>query len=75
MMSRRLHGREIAAHVNDAKGSATSKCLHTLDTVPIMAVGTIVDCIEGLLDGRGSSNKPCACWVVTLVRPPSHATP
>lgn len=41
----------IAALVGHAKGSVTSKYIHTLDTALIMAADTISGCIQGLLDG------------------------
>ena len=41
----------IAALVGHAKGSVTSKYIHTLDTVLIMAADTISGYIQGLLDG------------------------
>jgi integrase len=41
----------IAALVGHAKGSVTSKYIHTLDTALIMAADTIAGYIEGLLDG------------------------
>ena len=41
----------IAALVGHAKGSVTSKYIHTLDTALIMAADTISGYIEGLLDG------------------------
>ena len=41
----------IAALVGHAKGSVTSKYIHTLDTALIMAADTISDYIQGLLDG------------------------
>jgi site-specific recombinase XerD len=43
----------IAALVGHAKGSVTSKYIHTLDTALIMAADTISGYIEGLLDGIG----------------------
>ena len=42
----------IAALVGHAKGSVTSKYIHTLDTALIMAADTIAGYIEGLLDGK-----------------------
>lgn len=42
----------IAALVGHAKGSVTSKYIHTLDTALIMAADTISGYIEGLLDGK-----------------------
>jgi hypothetical protein len=41
-----------AALVGHAKGSVTSKYIHTLDTALIMAADTIAGYIEGLLDGK-----------------------
>jgi len=41
----------IVALVGHAKGSVTSKYIHTLDTALIMAADTISGYIEGLLDG------------------------
>ena len=41
----------IAALVGHAKGSATSKYIHTLDTPLVMAADTISGYIQGLLDG------------------------
>lgn len=41
----------IAALVGHAKGSVTSKYIHTLDTALIMAADTISGYINGLLDG------------------------
>lgn len=41
----------IAALVGHAKGSVTSKYIHTLDTALIMAADTISSYIQGLLDG------------------------
>jgi hypothetical protein len=41
----------IAALVGHAKGSATSKYIHALDTALIMAADTISGYIQGLLDG------------------------
>jgi hypothetical protein len=40
-----------AALVGHAKGSVTSKYIHTLDTAIIMAADTISSYIQGLLDG------------------------
>lgn len=42
----------IAALVGHAKGSVTSKYIHTLDTALIMAADTIAGYINGLLDGK-----------------------
>ena len=42
----------IAALVGHAKGSVTSKYIHTLDTALIMAADTIAGYIQGLLDGQ-----------------------
>lgn len=42
----------IAALVGHAKGSVTSKYIHTLDTALIMAADTIAGYIGGLLDGK-----------------------
>lgn len=42
----------IAALVGHAKGSVTSKYIHTLDTALIMAADTISGYIQGLLDGK-----------------------
>src|SRR3546814_13387800 len=41
----------IAALVGHAKGSVTSKYIHTLDTALVMAADTIAGYIQGLLDG------------------------
>ncbi len=41
----------IAALVGHARGSVTSKYIHTLDTALIMAADTISGYIQGLLDG------------------------
>jgi hypothetical protein len=41
----------IAALVGHAKGSVTSKYIHTLDTALTMAADTISGYIQGLLDG------------------------
>lgn len=41
----------IAALVGHAKGSVTSKYIHTLDTALILAADTISGFIQGLLDG------------------------
>lgn len=41
----------IATLVGHAKGSETSKYIHTLDTALIMAADTISGYIQGLLDG------------------------
>jgi hypothetical protein len=41
----------IAALVGHAKGSVTSKYIHTLDTALIMAADTISGYIQGLLEG------------------------
>jgi hypothetical protein len=38
--------------VGHAKGSVTSKYIHTLDTALIMAADTIAGYIQGLLDGK-----------------------
>jgi integrase len=42
----------IAALVGHAKGSVTSKYIHTLDTALIMAADTVAGYIQGLLDGK-----------------------
>jgi len=42
----------IAALVGHAKGSVTSKYIHTLDMALILAADTIAGYIEGLLDGK-----------------------
>lgn len=42
----------IAALVGHAKGSVTSKYIHTLDTALVMAADTIAGYIKGLLDGE-----------------------
>lgn len=42
----------IAALVGHAKGSVTSKYIHTLDTALIMAADTISGYIQGLLEGK-----------------------
>jgi len=41
----------IAALVGHAKGSVTSKYIHTLDTALIIAADTIAGYFQGLLDG------------------------
>ena len=41
----------IAALIGHAKGSVTSKYIHTLDTALIMAADTISGYVQGLLDG------------------------
>ncbi len=41
----------IAALIGHAKGSVTSKYVHTLDTALIMAADTVAGYIQGLLDG------------------------
>ena len=41
----------IAALVGHAKGSVTSKYIHTLDTALIMAADAISGYLQGLLDG------------------------
>jgi integrase len=41
----------ILAFVGHAKGSVTSKYIHTLDTALIMAADTVSGCSQGLLDG------------------------
>jgi hypothetical protein len=38
--------------IDHAKGSVTSKYIHTLDTALIMAADTIAGYIDGLLDGK-----------------------
>jgi hypothetical protein len=51
----------IAALVGHAKGSVTSKYIHTLDTALIMAADTISGYIQGLLDGiEFKANCRCA---------------
>jgi integrase len=42
----------IAALIGHAKGSVTSKYIHTLDTALIMAADTVAGYIQGLLDGK-----------------------
>jgi integrase len=42
----------IAALVGHAKGTVTSKYIHTLDTALIMAADTIAGYIQGLLEGK-----------------------
>lgn len=42
----------IAALIGHAKGSVTSKYIHTLDTALVMAADTIAGYIQGLLDGK-----------------------
>ena len=59
----------IAALVGHAKGSVTSKYIHTLDTALIMAADTISGYIQGLLDGVDSSRPPTPS-IATLGRPP-----
>ena len=48
----------IAALVGHAKGSVTSKYIHTLDTALIMAADTISGYVQGLLDGVNSGRPP-----------------
>ena len=50
----------IAALVGHAKGSVTSKYIHTLDTALIMAADTISGYIQGLLDGIEFKQTPYA---------------
>jgi hypothetical protein len=50
----------IAALVGHAKGSVTSKYIHSLNTVLIMAADTISGYIEGLLDGIEFKQTACA---------------
>ena len=50
----------IAALVGHSTGLITSKYIHTLDTVLIMAVGTIAGYIKGLLDGVEFKQTACA---------------
>jgi len=51
----------IAALVGHAKGSVTSKYIHTLDTALIMAADTISGYIQGLLDGiEFKTDRLCA---------------
>ncbi len=42
----------IAALIGHAKGSVTSKYIHTLDTALIMAADTVAGYVQGLLDGK-----------------------
>jgi len=57
----------IAALVGHAKGSVTSKYIHTLDTALIMAADTISGYIQGLLDGI--EYRVCAGPRLTKSRP------
>ena len=41
----------IAALMGDSKGSVTSKYIHAMDTVLVMAADNIAGCIQGLMDG------------------------
>ena len=50
----------IAALVGHSAGLITSKHIHALDTVLIMAVGTIAGYIKGLLDGVEFNQAACA---------------
>jgi len=50
----------IAALLDHAKGSVTSKYIHTLDTALIMAADTISGYIHGLLDGATFKQTACA---------------
>jgi len=59
----------IAALVGHAKGSVTSKYIHTLDTALIMAADTISGYIQGLLDGIESSKLPMRSTAIHA-RPP-----
>jgi integrase len=59
----------IAALVGHAKGSVTSKYIHTLDTALIMAADTISGYIQGLLEAS-NSNKPPMRWTGMHARPP-----
>ena len=56
----------IAALVGHAKGSVTSKYVHTLDTALIMAADTISGYIQGLLDGI--EFKQTAYWIAIRAR-------
>jgi integrase len=42
----------IAALIGHAKGSVTSKYIHTMDSALVMAADTIAGYVEGLLDGK-----------------------
>lgn len=42
----------IAALLGHAKGSVTSKYVHTLDNTLVMAADTVSGYIQGLLDGK-----------------------
>ena len=59
----------IAALVGHAKGSVTSKYIHTLDTALIMAADTISGYIQGLLDGSSSSRPPMLSIAIRGKRP------
>jgi integrase len=72
----------IAALVGHAKGSVTSKYIHTLDTALIMAADTISGYIQGLLDGiefkqtayaldRDSRRAALDCFLIKAVADPT----
>jgi hypothetical protein len=58
----------IAALVGHAKGSVTSKYIHTLDTALIMAADTISGYIQGRWTGLSSSKRPMH-WTATHEKP------
>ena len=75
----------IAALVGHAKGSVTSKYIHTLDTARIMAADTIAGYIQGLLEGiefkqtayaldRDSRRAALDRFLVKAAREPSSET-
>ena len=60
----------IAALVGHAKGSVTSKYIHTLDTALIIAADTISGYIQGLLDGvEFKQTSLCGFSRVAVQRP------
>jgi hypothetical protein len=63
----------FAALVGHAKGSVTSKYIHTLDTALIMAAYTISGYIQGFLTASRSS-KPPTRWTATHEKPPWPAS-
>jgi integrase len=58
----------IAALVGHAKGSVTSKYIHTLDAALIMAADTISGYIQGL-STASSSSKPPTRWTAIHGKP------
>jgi integrase len=75
----------IAALVGHAKGSVTSKYIHTLDTALIMAADTIAGYIQGLLEGiefkqtayaldRDSRRAALDRFLIKAAREPSSET-